>query len=79
MAKKIKKETKAEGVKKLRDLSVADLKKAVLEFTKDEFKLRMQKTSGQALKPHLFEQTRRQIARAKTLLTEKNSLVAKGK
>ena len=62
----------------MRALSAAELKKQLLDFTKDDFKLRMQKGTGQLIKPHLIKQVRRQIARVKTILTKKNSLEAKG-
>jgi len=62
---------------KLRDTSEADLKKEVIEIAKDEFKLRMQKATGQLAKPHLVKQNRRKIARIKTVLTEK-AAAAKG-
>jgi large subunit ribosomal protein L29 len=38
---------------------------------KEQFNLRMQKGVGQAPAPHLFGNVRKQIARVKTILTEK--------
>jgi large subunit ribosomal protein L29 len=37
----------------------------------DQFKLRMQKATGQLGQNHLLQQNQRDIARVKTLLTEK--------
>jgi large subunit ribosomal protein L29 len=57
--------------KNFRQLSVDELKKKLLVFSKDQFKLRMQKGAGQLTKPHLVKQVRRSIAKIKTVLTEK--------
>ena len=37
----------------------------------DQFKLRVQKATGQLTQTHLLKQSRRQIARLKTALTQK--------
>jgi large subunit ribosomal protein L29 len=46
------------------------LKEELLSLLREQFNLRMQKGSGGAIKPHLFSQVRRQIARVKTQLHE---------
>ena len=56
----------------LREKSVEQLQAILLPILEEQFKLRMQVTSGQAVKTHLFKQNRRDIARIKTVLGEKN-------
>ena len=55
----------------LRSKSVDELKNELLALFKEQFNLRMQKSVGQAPQPHLFGKVRRQIARVKTILSEK--------
>jgi large subunit ribosomal protein L29 len=52
----------------LNDKSVSSLKEELLSLLREQFNLRMQKGSGAAVKPHLFKQVRRMIARVKTRL-----------
>lgn len=51
--------------------SVEELKQERLELRKAQFNLRMQKATGQLAKPHLFKETRKQIAQINTLLAKK--------
>jgi len=55
----------------LRSKSVEELNKTLLEQLEAQFKLRLQKTTGQLNQTHLIQQTRRDIARIKTLIREK--------
>ncbi len=55
----------------LRDKSVEDLEKDLLSLREEQFKLRMQKSTGQLGQSHLLKQNQRDIARVKTVLTEK--------
>jgi len=55
----------------LRDKSVEELEKQLLELREEQFKTRMQKSTGQLGQTHLLRQTQRDIARVKTVLTEK--------
>jgi len=55
----------------LREKSVEDLDKDLLTLREDQFKLRMQKSTGQLGQSHLLQQKQRDIARVKTVLTEK--------
>ena len=57
----------------LRTKSVEELNKTLLEQLEGQFKLRLQKTTGQLNQAHLLKQTRRDIARIKTVLQEKAS------
>ena len=43
----------------------------LLELREDQFKLRMQKATGQLGQTHLLKQNQRDIARVKTVLREK--------
>lgn len=55
----------------LRDKSVDELQQSLLGLLKDQFNLRMQKATGQLAQTHLLGQVRRDIARVKTVLNEK--------
>ncbi len=57
----------------LRDKSVDDLNKEIQELRREQFNLRMQKGSGQLSRPSDIKRVRREIARIKTVLTEKTS------
>ena len=55
----------------LREKSVDELKAELTAQLKEQFKLRMQKTTGQLNQTHLMKEVRRDIARIKTTLREK--------
>ena len=55
----------------LRDKSHEDLDKQLLTLREEQFKLRMQKSTGQLGQSHLLKQNQRDIARVKTVLTDK--------
>ncbi|MBK81933.1 MAG: 50S ribosomal protein L29 [Gammaproteobacteria bacterium] len=55
----------------LRDKSPQELSEELLKLRKEQFNLRMQKASGQLGQPHLLGETRRDIARIKTIMAEK--------
>ena len=55
----------------LRDKSADELNQELLSLLKDQFNLRMQKSSGQLAQSHLLGNVRRDIARVKTVLNEK--------
>jgi large subunit ribosomal protein L29 len=55
----------------LRDKSAEDLNKQLLELLREQFNLRMQNSTGQLGQPHLLKTVRRDIARVKSILTEK--------
>ncbi|WP_419420012.1 50S ribosomal protein L29 [Legionella sp. D16C41] len=57
--------------KELRELSVEKLKEELLDLRKAQFKLRMKKANGLLEKTHPIKETRRAIARVKTIMTEK--------
>ena len=54
----------------LRKKSADELKTEMEELLKEQFKLRMQKGTGQLSSPARFKQVRRDIARIKTIMNE---------
>lgn len=55
----------------LREKSVEELNAELLKQLEQQFKLRMQASTGQLNQSHLLKQVRRDIARIKTVLTQK--------
>lgn len=55
----------------LRAKSREELSKELLALREAQFKLRMQKATGQLAQTHLLQANQREIARVKTVLTEK--------
>jgi large subunit ribosomal protein L29 len=55
----------------LRDKSAEDLDKKLLTLREEQFKLRMQKATGQLGQTHLLRENQRDIARVKTVLSQK--------
>jgi large subunit ribosomal protein L29 len=54
----------------LRKKNSKELQEELTELLKEQFKLRMQKGSGQMSNPARFKTVRRDIARIKTIMTE---------
>ena len=61
----------------LRAKSAEELNQEVISLTKAQFGLRMQKATQQLANNNTLGQTRRDIARAKTILAEKKKGAAK--
>jgi len=57
----------------LRQKSVAELEESLLELLKEQFNLRMQQGTGQLSRPHLMAAVRKDIARVKTVMNEKQA------
>jgi len=55
----------------LRGKSVDELKTELTEVLGEQFKLRMQQAAGQLSRPSEVKRVRRQIARIKTIMAEK--------
>ena len=55
----------------LREQSVEELQKTLLTLTKDQFRYRMEQSTGQLGQSHLLKAVKKDIARVKTLLVEK--------
>jgi large subunit ribosomal protein L29 len=58
-------------VSELRNKSQAELQEVLHGLLKDQFNYRMQKSTGQLAQPHLLSSVRKDIARVKTLISEK--------
>jgi large subunit ribosomal protein L29 len=58
------------NMNELRKKDSAGLSDELHALLRQQFNLRMQRGMGEAGKPHLFKQIRRDIARIKTLLNE---------
>ncbi len=56
--------------KELRARAREDLAEELLKLRKEQFALRMQQATGQAVKPDQFVKVRRNIARVKTVMRE---------
>ena len=56
--------------KELRAKSSQELLDELLKLRREQFALRMQRATGQAVKPDQFGKVRRNIARVKTVLRE---------
>lgn len=56
--------------------SVEELNTELSGLFREQFNLRMQRGSGQDVKPHNFKRVRRQIARIKTIIHQKQSAEA---
>lgn len=54
--------------------SVSELNTELNGLFREQFNLRMQRGSGQDIKPHNFKRVRREIARIKTVIHQKQSV-----
>ena len=72
-------ETHSAHLKNLRALTADELDTKVRDLTKDMFTLRFQLVTGRIENPAKIRQTRREIARAKTVLNEKSQATALGR
>lgn len=64
--------------RELKDKSVDELKEMLVELRKEQFNLRMQKATDQTNQSHTLKIVRRNIARVKTVLTEKANTASEG-
>ena len=55
----------------LREKSLDELNAELIKLREDQFKLTMQQSTGQLGQTHLIKQSRKDIARVKTVLSEK--------
>ena len=55
----------------LREKSIEELQDQLQELFKDQFNYRMQKSTGQLGQIHLVDEVRKDIARVKTIITER--------
>jgi len=61
------------NAKELRGKAANELSDELLKLRREQFSLRMQRATGQVVKPHDFGRVRKDIARLKTVLAEKAS------
>ena len=59
------------NVAELREKTVDELNQVLISLREDQFKLTMQQTTGQLGQTHLLAVNRHDIARVKTILTQK--------
>ncbi len=59
------------NAQELNEKTVDQLNAELISQLKEQFKLRMQKSTGQLNETHLLKQARRNIARIKTVLNQK--------
>jgi len=64
---------------KLNGLTAEQLGEELVKLRKEQFALRMQRATGQQPKPDQFGHARRNIARVKTVLRQKQTAQAGGK
>jgi len=62
------------NISELRQKSSAELGDELAAVLKEQFNFRMQQSSGQLARPHLMKQARRNAARIKTVMAEKNKV-----
>ena len=62
--------------KKVSELNASELKSELLELRKEQFNLRMQRSTGQLANPSRFKAVRREIARIKTRMVDLNRTVS---
>jgi large subunit ribosomal protein L29 len=65
------------NAKDLKTKANAELNEQLLELKREQFKLRMQRGQGQLTKTHQFREARKNVARIKTVLTQKAAAEAK--
>ena len=58
------------NVKEMRGKTAAELSEELLKLRKEQFALRMQRATGQGVKPDQFGKVRKNIARLKTIVRE---------
>ena len=62
------------AVAELREKDEQELHEELLKLRKEQFGLRMQEASGQLGQVHLLRQVKKEIARVKTIIVERQSL-----
>ena len=60
------------NVQEMKAKTPAELQEELSSLLQEQFNLRMQKGTGQLNQPHALRRVRRDIARVKTILTEKS-------
>jgi large subunit ribosomal protein L29 len=63
------------NAKELRGKAAKELNEELLKLRREQFSLRMQRATGQTVKPNDFGRVRKDIARLKTVLAEQAAAV----
>jgi len=61
------------NAKELREMTLEALGKELLERRREQFNLRMQSATGQSVRPDQYGKVRKDIARLKTIMREKQA------
>ena len=62
------------NVHEMREKTVAELNEQLNALYRDQFSVRMQKSTGQLAQSHLVGNIKKEIARIKTIITEKQKV-----
>jgi large subunit ribosomal protein L29 len=62
------------NVNEMREKTVAELNEQLNVLYRDQFSVRMQKSTGQLAQSHLVGNIKKEIARIKTIITEKQKV-----
>jgi large subunit ribosomal protein L29 len=62
------------NVNEMREKTVAELNEQLNALYRDQFSVRMQKSTGQLAQSHLVGNIKKEIARIKTIITEKQKV-----
>ena len=57
-------------INEIREMSVEDINKKIVEIKNELFELRMKQATGNLEKPHMIKNKRKDVARLKTVLRE---------
>ena len=66
------------NAKEFRQKSAAELGEELLKLRREQFNMRMAMATGQAVKPHQFDNVRKAVARLKTVQTEQRRAANQG-
>lgn len=59
-------------ISEIREMSTEDINKRIVELKNELFEMRMKQATGSLEKPHMINKLRKDVARLKTVLTEKS-------
>ena len=59
-------------ISEIREMSIEDINKKIVELKNELFEMRMKQATGRLEKPHMINKLRKDVARLKTVLTEKS-------
>ena len=59
-------------ISEIRAMSKEDINKKIVELKKELFELRLKSSTGKLEKPHMINKLKKDVARLKTVLTEKD-------